>query len=168
MTRCFNGRAVNNRDHPSVMDTHGGAAMERNCRGYTVLELTVGFLVVAIISVFAMPSLVRADQTYKLVAAANDVQTRLQYARIQAVSRNADHRIRVVSSASYVLERRSGGSWVLTETYAMNNGFSISASGTAEFHSRGNANPVTAFTVTNPRAETRQVTVETSGYIHAN
>lgn len=142
--------------------------MENYRRGYTVVELMLGFLVVAIVSVLAMPSLMRADQTYKLVGAANDVQSRLQYARIQAVSRNVDHRIRVASSASYVLERRSGGSWVLGETYAMTNGFSISASGTAEFHSRGNANPVTAFTVTNPSSETRLVTVETSGFIHAN
>src|SRR3990172_9865865 len=111
--------------NPSADDEHGGAAMEHNRRGYTVLELTFGFLIVAIVSVFAMPSLVRADQTYKLVSAANDVQSRLQFARIQAVSRNADHRIRVASSASYVIERRSGGSWVLAETYSMANGFSI-------------------------------------------
>jgi Tfp pilus assembly protein FimT len=136
-------------------------------KGYSIVEFLVGFLVIATICVFTMPSLVRAEQTYKLIGAANDVQSRLQSARIQAVNRNADHRIRVVSSLNYVLERRSGGSWVLQETYAMRNGYSISATGPAEFHSRGNANPVANFTITNPRSETRQVDVETSGYVHA-
>jgi Tfp pilus assembly protein FimT len=142
-------------------------AMEHGHKGFSVIELMFGFFIVAIVSIFALPSLSRTEQTYKLVAAANDVQARLQYARIQAVNRNVDHRIRVASAASYVLERRSGGSWTVTETYAMATGFSISASGTAEFHSRGNANPVTDFTVSNSSSETRQVAVETSGYIHA-
>ena len=141
--------------------------MEMSQKGYSFIEFLIGFLVIATVSVFTIPSLVRADQTYKLIGAANAVQSRLQFARIQAINRNADHRIRVVNSLKYVLERRLGGSWVLQETYAMANGYSISASGTAEFHSRGNANPVTTFTITNPRSETREIEVETSGYIHA-
>ena len=141
--------------------------MEISQKGYSLVELLIGFLVIATVCVISIPSLVRASQTYNLIGAANAVQSRLQFARIQAINQNADHRIRVVDSLNYVLERRSGGSWVLQETYAIANGYSISATGTAEFHSRGNANPVSDFTITNPISETRQVEVETSGYIHA-
>ena len=142
--------------------------MEKSQKGYSLVEFLIGFLIIATVCVFTMPSLVRAEKTYKLIGAANEVQSRLQFARIQAVNRNADHRIRVVSSLNYVLERRSGGSWVVQETYTIATGYSISAAGTAEFHSRGNATPVTNFTITNPRSETRQVDVETSGFIHAH
>jgi len=141
--------------------------VEMSQKGYSIIESLIGFLIIATVAVFSIPSLVRANQTYHLIGAANAVQSRLQLARIQAINRNADHRIRVVNSLNYVLERRSGGSWVLQETYVMANGYSISATGTAEFHSRGNANPVSDFTITNPRSQTRLVEVETSGYIHA-
>ena len=140
--------------------------MRDSCRGYTLFEVLIAFGVSAAIAIVALPSLSRSQEVYRLAAASKQVQAQLHSARIQAINRNLDHRLRVVSSTGYVIERRVGLSWVVAESFQMANGLTISAGGTAEFHSRGNASPITTYTITNPRSETRQVAVEASGYIH--
>jgi type II secretory pathway pseudopilin PulG len=136
-------------------------------RGFSFIELTFACLIILTIAMMTLPNLSRMQHLYRLAAASNDIQARLHYARIQAISRNTDHRLRVTGPSTYVLERRNGGSWVVDQLFSLANGFSISATGTAEFHSRGNASPVATFTVMNPKTELRQVAVDTSGYIHA-
>jgi type IV fimbrial biogenesis protein FimU len=136
-------------------------------RGFSLIELTFAVLIILTIAMLTLPNLSRMQHLYRLAAASNDIQARLHYARIQAISKNIDHRMRVTGPTTYVLESRNGGSWVVDRIFSMANGFSISATGSAEFHSRGNASPVATFTVMNPRTELRQVAVDTSGYIHA-
>jgi Tfp pilus assembly protein FimT len=140
--------------------------MKNSCRGYTFFELVLAFGVIAVIAILAMPSLSRSQEIYRLVAASTQIQSQLHSARIQAISRNLDHRLRVINSTAYVIERRVGLSWVVTQNFQLARGLSIAAGSTAEFHSRGNASPVTTFTITSPRSDTRQVAVEASGYIH--
>ena len=140
--------------------------MKKSCRGYTIFELLVAGAVLAVVAILVMPSLLRSQEIYRLVAASNQIQSQLHSARVQAISRNLDHRLRVVNSTAYVIERRVGLSWVVTQTFQVAQGLSIAAGSTAEFHSRGNASPVATFTITNPRSQTRQVAVEASGYIH--
>src|SRR5262245_1660246 len=141
--------------------------MKNSCRGFTIFESVLAFTVIGVVAILAMPSLSRTQEIYRLVAASNEIQSQLHSARIQAISRNLDHRLRVVSSTAYVIERRVGLSWVVTQSFQMAKGLSIAAGSTAEFHSRGNATPVTTITITSPRSDTRQVAVEASGYIHA-
>ena len=136
-------------------------------RGFTLFEVTLVLALGAGTMLVALPTLSRSQQVYKLSAAASGIRSRLSFARIQAISRNTDYRIRVVNSASYVLEQGPAGSWVVVQTYNMASGFSVSASGTAEFHPRGTANPTATFTVTNQSLETRQVAVAASGHIDA-
>ena len=136
-------------------------------RGFSLIEFTFAFLMMFAMAIVALPNLSRMQHLYRLAAASNDIQGRLHYARIQAISKNADHRLRVTGPTTYVLERRNGGSWFVDQIFSLANGFSISATSTAEFHSRGNASPVATFTVMNPKTELRQVAVDTSGYIHA-
>jgi Tfp pilus assembly protein FimT len=140
---------------------------EKGSRGFTFFEVMLVLLLSVGTALIALPSLSRTQQIYKLSGAANAVRTQLSHARIQAISRNIDHRIRVVDSTSYVLERRSGGSWSVIQTYTMAAGFTVGASGTAEFHPRGTANSTATFTVTNKDLEIRQVAVAASGYINA-
>ena len=135
--------------------------------GFTIVELTLGLLVIMTVALFALPNVSRMQHIYRLAAASNDVQAHLHYARIQAISKNTDHRMRVTGPTTYVLEHREGGSWVMDRNYSLARGLSISATGSTEFHPRGNANPVATFTVTNPKTEVRQVLVDPSGYIHA-
>ena len=136
-------------------------------RGYTLFELMLVLVMASGALLVALPTLGRSQQVYELTAASNGLRSRLSYARIQAISQNMDHRIRVVNSTSYVLERRPSIDWVVAQTYPMASGFSVSASGTAEFHPRGTANPAATFTVTNGNMETRQIVVSASGYINA-
>jgi Tfp pilus assembly protein FimT len=139
----------------------------RRNRGFSLIELTFGSLLIVTITMIAIPNVTRLRQVYRLAAASNDVQSQLHYARIQAISKNTDLRLRVTGPTTYVLERRFGGAWVVDRNLSLANGLSISATNTTEFHSRGNASPVATFTIMNPRTETRQVVVDTSGYIHA-
>src|SRR4030095_9206748 len=158
-----NVQAVKTVDRTS---TRWGVTRKNSCRGFTIFELVVAVAVLAVVAVLAMPSLSRSQQVYRLVAASSQIQSQLQSVRIQAISRNLDHRLRVVSSTAYVIERRVGLSWVVTQNFQMPKGLFIAAASTAEFHSRGNASPVTTLTITSPRSDTRQVAVEASGYIH--
>ena len=136
-------------------------------RGFTLFELIVVMLVGGALTLIALPTLSKSQQIYRLSAATTTIQSRLNYARIQAISQNTDCRIRVVNSSSYVLERWVSGSWQVAQTYNMASDVSVSASGTAEFHPRGNANAAATFTVTRQNVGTRQIAVAASGYIHA-
>ena len=132
-----------------------------------MLELTVVLAVALGAPLVAFPKVSRTQQVYQLSAASSAIRAQLSFARIQAISRNTDHRLRVVNSTSYVIEKRNGGSWETVQNYTMPSGFSVSASGTAEFHPRGTASSTATFTVTTPTSETRSVAVAASGYINA-
>jgi Tfp pilus assembly protein FimT len=135
--------------------------------GFSSLELLFVMLIIGLAAVVSLPSLLRSQEVYRLVSASGEIQGRLGSVRIQAITRNDDHRLRVVSATSYVIERRLGGSWALQESFQLPAGFTVAATDSAEFHSRGEANPTATFTITDPNSETRQVVVEGSGYIHA-
>jgi prepilin-type N-terminal cleavage/methylation domain-containing protein len=136
-------------------------------RGFSLIEITLGVVIIATITLVSVPNVSRLRQVYRLAAASNTVQSQLQYARIQAISKNTDHRMRVTGPTTYVLEHRFGGAWVVDRIFSLANGVSISATSATEFHARGNANPAGTFTLVNPRNEVRQVAVDTSGYIYA-
>jgi|SRR5688572_7999516 len=141
--------------------------IKKDSRGFTLLELMVVMALMLGTTMVALPKLSRTNQVYQLSAASSTIRARLSFARIQAISRNMDYRVRVVTSTSYVIERRPSGSWETVETFTMPSGFSVSANGSAEFRPRGTASSSATFTVTNPTAETRSVAVAASGYINA-
>src|SRR5262245_44483715 len=103
-------------------------------RGFSFIELTFASLIILTIAMMTLPNLTRMQHLYRLAAASNDIQARLHYARIQAISTNTDRRLRVTGPSTYVLERRNGGSWVVDQLFSLASGFSVSATGTAEFH----------------------------------
>ncbi len=118
----------------------------------------------------ALPQLLETRDNYRLTAVASELTGNITNARIMSITRNVDVRVTTLSTTSYVLQQANGNNWTTQETHTMATGFTLAPANpgeTAVFHSRGNASPVTTFTITNPNSLTRQVVVEASGRIHA-
>src|SRR5262245_742891 len=68
----------------------------------TLLESCASVAIVSTMVVFSAPSLIRAREHYQLDAVARQVAGKMQSARIKAISRNRDCRVRVASRRSVV------------------------------------------------------------------
>ena len=128
----------------------------------SMLELMIVMMIIMVIAAVSLPSFMEARDNFRLTAVSSDLASNLSSARILAITRNADVRVYIVSSTSYELQEDTG-SWTTEESHDLPTGYTIAASTYAEFHYRGNATPVTTFTVTNPNGLTKTVVVETSG-----
>ena len=58
----------------------------------TLLESSIGIAIVSITTIVAVPSLIRARESYELDSTARQVVGNLQSARVKAISRNRDYR----------------------------------------------------------------------------
>jgi len=130
----------------------------------SLTESCVAALVVSTVTAIAVPPINRARNTYALRAAANDVASRMHFARISAISRNRDCRLTVTSSASYVIECDEG-SWRIIERLAVPRGITLTANARPEFHRRGNVSPTATFTLRNTAGATRNVIVNVNGRV---
>jgi prepilin-type N-terminal cleavage/methylation domain-containing protein len=63
-------------------------ATTKNQRGFTIIEIAVVMLIIAIIGAFAIPQVVNYLKRYRLTAASRNVATALQRARYLATSNN--------------------------------------------------------------------------------
>lgn len=137
-------------------------------KGMSMIELLVVILAITVISATALPQLMDARESYRLTAEASDLITRLSNARIMAITRNADFRIAVTSSTAYAIQQETApNTWAAIESFTMPTGYTITTTGSAEFHSRGNATPTGTYTITNSNSETRDVVVTTAGRAYA-
>jgi len=130
----------------------------------TLLESSITVAIISVTAAVAVPSLLRARESYALDAAARQVAGNLQSARIKAISRNRDCRLRVTSVASYAIECEDPV-WNVDETVVLRSGFQITANATPRFHRRGNASPTATITVSNTWGRTRRVIVNITGRI---
>ena len=64
------------------------ALLRRRERGFSMIEIMIVCVVLAIISVIAIPNIVQVNNNYKLDAAGHSVASLLQQARMQAVRTN--------------------------------------------------------------------------------
>src|SRR5947207_6851665 len=106
----------------------------------SLLELCASVAIVSTVVIFAAPSLIKARENYQLDAVARQVAGKMQWTRINAISRHRDCRIRVNSQLSYVIECQSP-EWQTDETIVLPRGFRITANASPEFHVRGNVAP---------------------------
>ena len=130
----------------------------------TLLESCVAVTIISVTAVIAVPSLVRARENYELDAAARQVAGSMHSARIKAVSRNRDCRVRVNSSVTWVIEcedpfRKPD------ENFVLRKGFRISANASPQFHHRGNVSPAATITVFNRQGRSRRVVVNITGRV---
>jgi Tfp pilus assembly protein FimT len=127
-------------------------------------ESLVALAIMAITMAASVPSLIRTREVYALHSAARMVESRMQSAKIRAVTRNQDCRINVTSSASYVVECQ-GTSWTTIESVSMPPGITVTASARPEFHARGNVAPTGTLTVWDKTGRNIRVIVNVNGRI---
>lgn len=130
----------------------------------TLLESCVTITIISVTAIVAVPSLVRARENYQLDATARQVAGNMQSARIKALNRNRDCRVRVTASVSYVIECEDPF-WKTEENVVLPRGFRISANASPQFHRRGNASPTATITVFNSQGRSRRVIVNITGRI---
>ncbi len=91
------------------MDIHKKNKTHQSNRGFTLIELLVVIAVLAVMSAVAIPAINTWIPNYKLKVAAREMFTDFQYARSQALKRNA----RVAISFTTVTFPATGGGYVV-------------------------------------------------------
>ena len=130
----------------------------------SLTETCLGLVIAASVMVVATPKLVRARQEYVLRSAAHDVATKMYAAKIAAITRNRDCRLRVTSTTSYVTECQSAV-WEMHDAVSMPRGITISANARPEFHRRGNVAPAGTVTVWDSAGRAVRVVVNINGRV---
>jgi len=130
----------------------------------SLIESCVSAAIVVSLAAIAVPSVLRSLDDYLLQSAAHDVASKVQSARIQAISRNVDCRIRVTSNASYTIDCRDP-MWTVMDSVTLPPGMTISATTRPEFHRLGNVVPSATLTVTNRKGRQKRIVVNNEGRI---
>jgi hypothetical protein len=130
----------------------------------SLTETCLGLAIAASAMVIATPSLLRAREEYVLRTAAHDVATKMYAAKIAAITRNRDCRLRVASPVSYITECQSAV-WEPIETITLPRGITISANARPEFHRRGNVAPAATITVWDSMGHSVRVIVNINGRV---
>jgi type II secretory pathway pseudopilin PulG len=130
----------------------------------SLTETCIAIAIMAITSAIATPSLLRARESYALQSAARMVESRMQSARISAVTRSRDCRINVTSPTSYAVECQ-GTTWEAIQTITLPEHLTISANARPEFHSRGNVAPAATLTLRDSAGHNLKVVVNINGRV---
>ncbi len=133
-------------------------------KGATLLETCMVAAVIGVLSVISVPSFVRAQQRFVLSSTAYEVRSELHRARILAITRNQDCRLRVTSPNTYLLECQTPA-WVSVRLISLPASVSISANNRPEFHPMGNVGPMASITVWNESGDRRKIIVSRGGRI---
>ena len=131
----------------------------------TLVETCTAVVIVSGVLFFAAPSLMRVRDNYQLDQTARQVAGQLQWARIKAISRDEDCRLRLLSTTSYVIECKSSTLWAADETVALTSGFQITGNATLVFHKRGNAAPAATFTIWDRHFNSKSVVINITGRV---
>lgn len=88
-----------------------------NQRGFTLIELVVVMVIMAVGALWLVPNLGAWLPSYHLRSAARDIVSTMRTAQMKAVSNNAQYRVNLDDAEvgvadSYVLQRNSGGVWI--------------------------------------------------------
>jgi Tfp pilus assembly protein FimT len=102
----------------------------RNKRGFTLVEVGIMLSIFAIVAVMALPDVRGMIQRYQFNAAVRRAKTDLNLARLKAISRNREVRVRVdTNGESYAVEQgnASTGSttWTTESSKTMGQGIDI-------------------------------------------
>jgi hypothetical protein len=133
----------------------------------SLLESCASIAIISSITIFTVPSLIKARENYQLDAVARQVAGKMQWTRVKAISRNRDCRIRVNSQTSYMIECQSPN-WQTDETVVLPRGFRITATASPEFHPRGNVGPTATLTVWDLHLKNKRVVVNITGRVRVD
>jgi prepilin-type N-terminal cleavage/methylation domain-containing protein len=88
-----------------------------NRRGFTLIELVVVMVIIAIGALLLVPNLGAWLPNFRLRGATRDIVSTMRVAQMKAVSNNTQYRVNLDDAEigvarSYVLQRHSGGVWM--------------------------------------------------------
>lgn len=130
----------------------------------SLVETFMSVAILLVASLVAVPSLLESRDNYVVQSAANDVASKMHAARIRAISRNIDCRLRVVSSRTYDIECMDPV-WTVTETIVLPQGMTIVQNAQPRFHRLGNVVPAATITVSNAKGRQKKIIVNNGGRI---
>jgi len=134
----------------------------KGSRGLTLMELILCMAILAILLAIASPLIAQFSTGYRLRAAARELATDLQFARLLAVKENRNFQV-VCETSSYQVVRISDGFVAKARNFGADYP-DVSLSGSAvTFNSRGNAASQT-LTVSNP-VSSKNITVGSTGRV---
>src|SRR5437868_6890631 len=98
----------------------------------SLIESCVSVAIISTVTMIAVPALVQAREDYMLKSAAADVAATMHIARVRAIGRNVDCRLRVTSTVTYALECQDPV-WAVFQSVVLPKGVVISANAKPEF-----------------------------------
>ena len=130
----------------------------------TLIESCLSVAIMTTVTVIAVPSLLESRDDYTLNSAARDVATRMQSARIRAISGNHDCRLRVTSPTAYAVECYDP-TWIVVEPIALPGRMTIAANTAPVFHRLGSVVPTATVTVSDSKGHQKKVIVNNVGRV---
>jgi len=130
----------------------------------SLIEASLSIVIISSAAAMAVPALIKTQEDYVLTSAARDVATKMHFARVRAISRNVDCRLRVISTKSYAVECEDP-LWALVSSMVLPRGITIVANARPEFHPLGTVSPTATVTLWNASGRQRKVIVNIGGRI---
>ncbi len=138
---------------------------KKNSSGLTLIELILTMVVLLIVIAVAFPSIAQFSSGYKVRAAARELATDLQFARLLAVKENTNFQVVFTDSNSYQVERESPYFVVKSRSFSIDYPEVALTGLTVKFNSRGNlVSSPGSLTVSNPMG-TRNISVGSTGRV---
>lgn len=134
-------------------------------KGVTLFETLIVLLILAAVSVLAIPPIDEARRRAEFAAITHRVATELHETRSLALSRAQDCRFRVVSQTTYILECQTPTAWETVRTRRLPPDYTVEANNAPEFHPLGNVAPMATIRILNKEGEERRVIVSRSGRV---
>jgi prepilin-type N-terminal cleavage/methylation domain-containing protein len=135
---------------------------KKRSTGFTLIELILALGIMGILLAIAWPAIGQFSSGYRLRAAAREVVTDLQFARLLAVKENMSFRVSCDTN-SYQVVRVSDGFVAKARDFSTDYPEVTLGGGVVTFNSRGNADSQT-ITVSNFSAS-RNITVSSTGRV---
>ena len=138
--------------------------LPRQGKGYSLLELLLGLLILGIISSLTSYSLLKNSPRYQLCQAVWSLQMKLNQARYLAILKNMSYRCLIQPEGIY-LEKRDpvSGKWS-TLNFSSFSGVKIKANNSPVFHPQSTVSPLASIVVEN-EAGSFKITVAISGRV---
>ena len=139
---------------------------KKNSSGLTIMELILTLAILLILIALASPLLAQFSSGYKLRAAAREVATDLQFARLMAVKQNNSFQLIITNSNSYQVQTPDGSLVAKSRSFIIDYPDVTLTPMTVTFNSRGNStsNAISTITVSNSTG-TKNITVGSTGRV---
>lgn len=133
-------------------------------RGYTFVEAVMGLALISLVMFGASSALLRRAPKHRLVRAAGEIQTRLNYARYKAIFEGHPFRVRFWPTGYIVEEFDTVINGWRPEASVICEGVTIEANNNPTFHPVGTVSNLATITIVNSAGSCR-ITLAISGRV---